>query len=432
MTINVPQNTVAPQQVNTSSGLSGQAHEIVTLSDGTFVAIYDAAGSTKFQQFDQFGNKIGVEGTLATPNSAGGVQLSIVAVEDNKIVVAYETTLDFIQVQSFQIVDGVGTTTADISQQLDIDGLNPNDSPAVSGSSLADVAVHALFGAGNTRELVTFTDLDTATPQSVQFSTNFSSETDQEAILLTNGNRVVVVDTNGQGSASNNELTIHIVAPDGTEITTLTTNPANGDGIAQPQVTALTGGGFVIAVRSQDGDSDLEFQVFNADGTLVNANSQVVFTNNADENNDPEVVPLDDGGFLVFFDRDNGTSRVLGRRFDENGNPLGGAFEVDRGGAIGFPVATVLENGLVAVQYIDSGTLQVALVATEALDVVLTNADETITGTVESDIIDGAGGDDDISGGEGDDTLSGGSGTNILRGDEGADTFIGGEGIDDI
>ncbi len=435
MTIEVPQTFNAPQQVNTSTGIDNNNQVIQTLSDGTFVIVYQVSGVVHFQQYDQFGNTIGTEGTLVTPNIGAAPGVEILAVENNQLVLAYRTASEGIQVQSYSIINGVGATTTDIAHDLTAPPLETgNRGLALSGSSLADVAVHAtLTDSGGVRELVTFTELDTVTPQLNQISTNFGGSALQEATLLENGNRVVVLDTDGQGTSSDTELTIHIMAPDGSEVNTVLTNSGVNDTVAQPQITALVGGRFVVAMRTDDADTDLEYQVFEADGTPVMSVVRGAFNNGADEHNDPELVPLEDGGFLVIFDRDNDSGAMIVRRFDADGEPTAvdpnnpSSFSLvltlDVGDSATNPVATLLDDGLVAISYIRGGEIQLAIIATEALDIVLTDADETIIATSENDIIDAAGGDDNINAGAGDDFISSSAGADTLDGGAGRDTL---------
>ncbi|MFD0917104.1 calcium-binding protein [Pseudahrensia aquimaris] len=358
--------------------------------------------------------------------------LEIQAVEDNKLVLAYTATNNTVQVQSYSILDGVGATTNDISHELTVAGFNAgNVAPSISGTTIDDLAVHALLDEvdeGPARRLTTFTELDTATPQAVLVPTNLDADSLHDATLLENGNRVVVLDTNGQGASSvDTELRVDILAPDGTQVSRFEIDPEGGELVSQPQVTALVGGRFVVSMRAIDpnGDRDVVYQVFEADGTPLDTQTRVVFNTQGviDFNDEPEILALDDGGFVVLFVTDNGESRILGRRYDADGVELGDVFTVDTqfGDGIGVPQATLLDDGLVAITYTNGGNLQLSIVATEALDVVLTDADEAITGTIEADIIDGAGGDDTINGNDGDDIICGGAGNDTITGSSGAD-----------
>lgn len=74
----------------------------------------------------------------------------------------------------------------------------------------------------------------------------------------------------------------------------------------------------------------------------------------------------------------------------------------------------------------DSGTLDILVLATPTIH------GDTLTGSDNSDVIDGLAGNDLINGRSGDDTLMGGSGNDALNGDPGADTLVGGNGSDTL
>lgn len=123
--------------------------QITQLSDGTFVIVYQIAGTVLFLQYDQLGNTNRAEGTLVTPNFAAGTVLEIQAVEDNKLVLAYAATNNTVQVQSYSILDGAGATTTDISNELTVTDFDANNvAPSISGTTIDDLAVHALLHAG--------------------------------------------------------------------------------------------------------------------------------------------------------------------------------------------------------------------------------------------------------------------------------------------
>lgn len=109
MTIVDPQTFVDPKTVNATSDNANPTHEIETLSDGTFVVVYANGTAIFFQQYDQFGNRIGNEELLTDVNVEDRSIFDIVAVEDGGLVIAYETTTNVIQVQSFDIANGVAT-----------------------------------------------------------------------------------------------------------------------------------------------------------------------------------------------------------------------------------------------------------------------------------------------------------------------------------
>ncbi|MEP3845970.1 MAG: calcium-binding protein, partial [Paracoccaceae bacterium] len=410
-------------QTSTVSG-TDQTQNITTMSDGTFVTAYNIGGSLRAQQYDQFGNALGGEITLATNSLGDAVPIEILGVENNILIVAYPmlSPNGTTQVQSFSIVDGVATQTNDVSHQLSISGnADDNREPSLTGTSLADLQVHLLLDTGTpATSVVTFADLDTATPTQTSTEILFGQNSEQTAEILSNGNRLIAVDSDGAGASPTNAIEFVIIAPDGTEVASGTSISADQGAVAEPNSAALTGGGFVLVYRSfqntaaVNNDNDINIHIFDANGVEVTPVFDVMAgldfgNNNGDRNRDPDVVALSDGGFIVFWERNNtDETGMLGRRYDASGTALGDAFTVAvaAGGNFGDPVATLLDNGLVAVSFTNNTFVETALIATEELDIVLTDADETITGTSGDDIIEGAGGADSLDGGDGIDTLS--------------------------
>ena len=87
-------------------------------------------------------------------------------------------------------------------------------------------------------------------------------------------------------------------------------------------------------------------------------------------------------------------------------------------------VITLSDSSTVTLENFDVGDLDITDFANlPFVEIMGTDADETLEGTD---------GDDDIDGGAGDDTLDGGAGNDRLDGGEGADTLLGGEGDDTL
>jgi len=104
-----------------------------------------------------------------------------------------------------------------------------------------------------------------------------------------------------------------------------------------PTVTAVEGG-FVVVYGSpdEDGTSGLRARLFTEDGTPLGGEFEVT-GDTAGEAIAPEMVANSDGGFLVVWqtlaDPDLGTTTLMARLFDADGNPTGDA--VDIGGLEG-------------------------------------------------------------------------------------------------
>ena len=95
-----------------------------------------------------------------------------------------------------------------------------------------------------------------------------------------------------------------------------------------PHVAALTGGGFVVVWRDDDGDGTgnpgIKARVYNNSGDAHAAGTFAVNTTTTGNQSKPEVTALADGGFVVVW-ADNG-SLIRGQRFDSIGDKIGAEF----------------------------------------------------------------------------------------------------------
>ncbi|GLK90809.1 hypothetical protein [Pseudomonas turukhanskensis] len=161
-----------------------------------------------------------------------------------------------------------------------------------------------------------------------------------------------------------------------------------------PVITALKGGGYVVAWATSDereiysGDSSLFAQIFDKNGVKVG--DQLVVATSDDEDYFPSISASADGGFLITWEagerNDDNARDIYAKQYDANGN------------------STTLTG--------DSG-------------------DNTLTWTGKAGItLNGGVGDDTLTGGEGNDTLLGGDGMDVLDGQGGSNLLIGGAGDD--
>ncbi|NGX61758.1 MAG: hypothetical protein K940chlam9_01247 [Chlamydiae bacterium] len=99
-----------------------------------------------------------------------------------------------------------------------------------------------------------------------------------------------------------------------------------------PSITGLSDGGFVVVWESfgQDGDADGIFgQLYGQNRTLVGDEFQVNFRI-VDDQKDPSVASLNDGGFVVVWDSDAPlTPGIFGQRYGQNGTVVGNEFQVN-------------------------------------------------------------------------------------------------------
>ncbi len=137
-------------------------------------------------------------------------------------------------------------------------------------------------------------------------------------------------------------------------------------------VTALDGGGFVVAWSRRQGDGSdygVAFQIFNATGTPQLAQAAVANTTTVGPQFKPKVVGLASGGFVVgWVGQSNfGDQQVFHRRFSSSGSPLDVAEVVSNGagnngvqnGDQGSASLARLSDGGFVVVYEDRPTAQV-------------------------------------------------------------------------
>lgn len=147
---------------------------------------------------------------------------------------------------------------------------------------------------------------------------------------------------------------------------------ASGDGYAAsyttvaplPHVTALAGGGFVVAWDSYYNDqrgfsiSDIFFQRFDAAGRPQDGMVQANVASGGGRF-DAAVTALSDGGFLVAWQGDDGAGNgIYGRRFGADGNPVDlEEFSLNqlRAGEQTSPDVTALAGGGFAAAWVDMG-----------------------------------------------------------------------------
>jgi Ca2+-binding RTX toxin-like protein len=142
-------------------------------------------------------------------------------------------------------------------------------------------------------------------------------------------------------------------------------NTVTASGQDQPTVTALADGGFVVAWSSfgQDGSvGGIYAQRYNAGGRPVGAEFRVN-TVTANDQFDPTVTALADGGFVVTwtsFGQDGSTPSSLGvyaQRYNAGGQPVGAEFRVNTvtADSQSQPTVTALADGGFVVAWTSNG-----------------------------------------------------------------------------
>ncbi|MCB1492329.1 MAG: hypothetical protein KDJ77_11130 [Rhodobiaceae bacterium] len=184
-----------------------------------------------------------------------------------------------------------------------------------------------------------------------------------------------------------------------------------------PHVAALADGGWVI-VWQQNGD--IQRRIYESDGTAGTVGN---VTLTSFDYNEPDVIGLDDGTMFVVWDDDT-NGRLAGLRLDSVGNPLGMgliiANDSDHTGSISLPELGLTTDGRILVSWQHGSDIYTEILDPRDSniqvgfdDVITTGRQEgtaNINGTSLADAIYGVDGADTIEGRAGPDFIDGGAG----------------------
>ncbi|MBD2461923.1 right-handed parallel beta-helix repeat-containing protein [Oscillatoria sp. FACHB-1407] len=173
---------------------------------------------------------------------------------------------------------------------------------------------------------------------------------------LANGNFVITWDSRQQeegDSSSSLNIFARVFAPDGTPLTNqFPVNTASNENQAEPAITALKNGGFVVTWHSnrQDGSEyGIYGQAYDVNGTPTGSEFRLN-TYTANSQNRPAIAALNDGGFVATwasYKQDGDNYSIVAQRFNANGVALGNEFVVNAGtaGEQNTPQIAALANG---------------------------------------------------------------------------------------
>ena len=229
-----------------------------------------------------------------------------------------------------------------------------------------------------------------------------------------------------------------VAAGDAFQVNTETSGNQNA-----PSVAALSDGGFIIAWQSSDAQDGSMYGVFaqrySADATSVGPEFQVNTTIFGSQGT-PAVGSMPDGGFVIAWNSDNGTTTdfdvIQAQRYDRNGDRVGTEVQIhdDLRADQSHPAIAVATTGAFMLGWEsyywadrDGDGIMARLFAAELWG---TSDADVIADSIGADFIHGQDGDDSLSGEAGNDTLIGGAGDDTLIGGVGNDLLDGGVGTD--
>ncbi|MGR3378837.1 beta strand repeat-containing protein [Salipiger abyssi] len=181
----------------------------------------------------------------------------------------------------------------------------------------------------------------TGTPVTAEFQVNsetYSTQISPNAAALSGGGYVIA------WASYNDETYTYDIraqrfdasgAPAGAEFTVNTTLT---NGQYAPEITALNGGGFVVVWEDRSGADGSGYGIFaqryNAAGVAQGGETQINTTNTTGTQTEPDVMALTGGGFVVVWTDQNGADGsvygIYGQILDASGAPVGGEFQINQ------------------------------------------------------------------------------------------------------
>lgn len=435
---------------------------ITVLADGNYLVTWTDANSTIGPDagtdivgriYDMNGNSVGGSFQMNVTNTGDNeTNPTIAAITGGGFVVVYE-------------VEDAGTTSI-YYDRYDVSGAHFDGGTITSYSSPAVVSGPSVSVFDNGNFLVTY-DYYSGTNTRMIYGTLVESDgtIGTEQIIRSDS------DTFGAGSdpISVNSATLNdgsvvtvfierdfgqyhveyqIVNSDGSLGGTNTSVTTGASNYSDPQVSALSTGGFVIVWES---NGVIGGQALTAGGSGLSLT--LTMPSGTDTQTSPDVIGLSDGGFFaVWYNATLGT--LEGASYTENGTLQGSIYTISDdasgpGGQITDPELGLTADGRVVVTW-QNREIYTEILDTRESTIYLTGdegyvharlAGGTIIGSSDADDVHGesnadniysGGGNDTLYGAGGNDLLSGGSGDDVLTGGNGNDSFYGGSGIDTI
>ncbi len=358
--------------------------EIAALSDGGFVMVYetndDDSSKISYERYDALGGPIHGR-TIALGSEADGVEVGyprVAVFDDDSAVVTFTIRTDGAADVGAVVVSADGTTTPAFPVRIDGDDPRSADLDVLSDG----VFVTAFIENDNDASNIEIAGVTTV--GEILFAKNVASP------------------------GINNE---------------------------SPRVVTLSEDRFVV-VWADDNENDPQIygQIFNHQGNSVSGLLEIA--TDIDSDFDPSVARLDDGGFVVVYEQSQPEQKIIGQRYDQNGETVGEEIVLaDPGGTtdLADPEVSLLADGRFVVTWTrtDGDADIVAQIWDPRGDsIVGTDEDDAIAGLQAPSTVDGLDGQDRLFGVSGNDWLYGSSGHDSLYGDRGFDWLYGGEGHD--
>jgi Ca2+-binding RTX toxin-like protein len=312
--------------------------QVAGLHDGGYVVVwednsrtYNPNGSAIVgQRYDAAGNKVG--GELNISQFTGGNEFSpaVTVLPNGNIAVAFVDLFN----GDHDIYVRIFDSSLNFVRQDNVDtaGVNQTLRPSLTAFSDGSYVVSYTVGSGADTDIVARrVSADGAVGGQFDIDNQTDNRDLSELATLSNGDFVAVYQDEVSGSSANTDIMCGIFTAAGTLAEEAAVPGAGGTGReTDPDVAALRDGGFVVVWSDPDTTSgDIRATILsNAGGTV--ASDILVNTTTGGVQDEPSVVALADGGFLVTWE-DDGAPLVRAQRFDAIGNKIGAEFTVKDG-----------------------------------------------------------------------------------------------------
>ncbi|MFC3071832.1 calcium-binding protein [Shinella pollutisoli] len=408
--------------------------------------------------FDVLGNAVTGEIRLNTRNTGDSeFNPTVTALADGGFVLAYDETgsFDDLNIETYSFNPTTLAVTQRFSAELFFDQgtSNPIDPTIASASATSVLAAYHTINADGSDNIVirTYNPSTNAFGAEIQLLTG-NTGTGEDAsrpdvAALSNGNYAVAF-VNQNPAGTPDELIVHVRNQAGAFVASATVAALDA-GLSDPQVAALASGNFVVAYQRADGAGDISFRVYSNAGVALTGGGPFAAANGANAQNEPAVVGLADGSFIIAWDDDT-TGQLMGARFGVSGQSvfsIGGPFVMDDtgGASITEIEMAAFADGRFSVTWNDGGDVRVKIMDTR--DFVNSPPvylpDRKQVGTIGNDVFTAAANAREVYGHDGNDTITeagvtkkyfGGSGNDklIVASTLDSDAHDGGSGIDTI
>lgn len=446
---NIPVTWRAEQTVNATTASGQFSPTVIQLANGNIVIAWASAATTGpaspagtdiiAQIYNPLGDKIGGEFRLNDASTADDeTNPQLAALPGGGFVVVYH---------DIDIGGGGGSNIR--LEEFDANGAQVSENPSVvidsgsggdpnytaprvaasSGTSVL-VAYQEVVGAVNTIKGKIYDPSTNSYGSEITILSSAGGVTNASIAVLNNGNYVIA----GAYGAADNAITYRILSSTGANVlgaTFVTGTNTNTNNDREPSVTALAGGGFVIAWTNTDAtDTDILFRVYDSAGVQVGS-GQTQLGSPTNLSNEPSVVGLANGNFVIIFDDDEANTQVV-EHFSAAGANLG-LFTYAGPGTT--PAGVALADGRFASVWSNSaGEISLEILDTRdapnGTSLYPNNArigtvggdstnfgsglSQTLYGWDGNDSIAGLGGNDTIIGGLGQDSIDGGAGDDLV------------------